>query len=141
MSPFSPYAALAGGALIGAAASLLLLVQGRVAGISGIVDGALAEAGKNQSWRVPFLLGLVVTGFVASRFVPGAVGPAVAGLLPVAVAGAFVGFGTRLGNGCTSGHGVSGLSRLSVRSLVATVTFILAGMLTAYLLLHVRGAA
>ena len=141
MLAFTPYAALAGGALIGAAASLLLLVHGRVAGISGIVDGAVAEAGSRSAWRLPFLLGLLVTGFVASRFVPQAFGSAVGGLFPVAIAGALVGFGTRLGNGCTSGHGVAGLSRLSLRSLAATLTFIVAGMITAYLLLHVRGAA
>jgi uncharacterized protein len=141
MVDFTPWSALAGGALIGASASLLLLVRGDVAGISGILDAALGAPRRNVVWRIPFLLGLVVVGLVASRFAPAALGAPVRGLLPVAIAGVLVGFGTRLGNGCTSGHGVAGLSRLSWRSAVATLTFIAAGMATTYLLLHVRGAS
>ena len=141
MSHFTPISALVGGGLIGLSASVLLGYQGRVAGISGILDAFLAEPKQNLGWRLPFLVGLVVAGVVASLFAPHAFGAPVAGLVPLAIGGVLVGFGTRLGNGCTAGHGISGLSRLSVRSLVATVTFIAAGMLTTYVTLHLRGGA
>ena len=141
MVDFTPYSGLLGGALIGASASLLLFVRGGVAGISGIRDATLAAPRQNLRWRLPFLFGLVVAGLVASRFFPQAIGAPVRGLFPLAIAGVLVGFGTRLGSGCTSGHGVAGLSRLSLRSLVATMTFIVAGMITTYVLLHLRGAS
>lgn len=141
MTDFTPFSALAGGALIGLSASVLLWHQGKVAGISGILDAFLAEPKQSLGWRLPFLAGLVVAGFVASLFLPHAFGAPVRGLVPLAVAGVLVGFGTRLGNGCTAGHGISGLSRLSVRSAVATATFIAAGMLTTYVALHLRGGA
>ena len=141
MTDFTPFSALAGGALIGLSASILLWHEGRVAGISGIFDTFLAEPKQSLGWRLPFLAGLVVAGFVASLFVPRAFGAPVQGLLPLAIAGVLVGFGTRLGNGCTSGHGISGLSRLSVRSAVATMTFIAAGVIATYVTLHLRGGA
>ena len=137
MSQFSPISAIIGGGLIGLSASVLLAYQGKVAGI----DTFLAEPKKNLGWRLPFLVGLVLTGFLVSLLAPSALGAPVQGLVPLAVAGVLVGFGTRLGNGCTSGHGISGLSRLSPRSAVATVTFIAAGMLTTYVVLHLRGGA
>jgi hypothetical protein len=116
---------LAGGALIGASASVLLLVNGRVAGISGIVGGLLGRAEPAEhAWRALFVLGLVVGGALAAALVPGARDAVPPTLGTALVAGALVGIGTRLGNGCTSGHGVCGLSRLSVRSLVATLTFL-----------------
>lgn len=141
MSQFTPISALVGGVLIGASASIALLYHGKIAGISGIVDGALEAPRKNLDWRVPFIVGLIAAGFVASFFVPQAFGAPVRGILPLAIAGVLVGFGTRLGNGCTSGHGISGLSRLSPRSLVATLTFIGAGVVTTYLVHHFGGGA
>ncbi|HEX7604674.1 MAG TPA: YeeE/YedE thiosulfate transporter family protein [Polyangiaceae bacterium] len=141
MSDFTPFSALAGGALLGLSASLLLWHQGRVAGISGILDSFLAEPKQSLGWRLPFLAGLVVAGFVASLFVPRAFGAPIQGVVPLALAGVLVGFGSRLGNGCTAGHAISGLSRLSVRSAVATTTFIAAGMITTYVTFHLGGGS
>lgn len=129
---------LTGGALIGLAASVLLVLNGRVTGISGIVNGLLSPAlASERTWRVLFVLGLVGGGLLALPFLPNddadtpALGVAIA-------AGALVGVGTRLANGCTSGHGVCGLSRLSGRSLVATLTFIATGAIA---VLAARGHA
>jgi uncharacterized membrane protein YedE/YeeE len=130
MTVFTPYSSLAGGALIGLAASLLLIGLGRVAGISGIVSNALPGKAGDRAWRVTFLLGLVLAGVTAALFAPGAVGDSPRSLGAVAAAGLLVGLGTRLGSGCTSGHGVCGVSRLSPRSLVATLSFLLSGGLT-----------
>jgi len=117
---------LAGGVMIGTASALYLATHGRVAGISGIVSGVLERAADWRA-RAAFVAGLVVTGALLARAVPSLFeGPGVS-LLLVAVAGLLVGFGTRLGNGCTSGHGVCGTSRLSVRSIAATMTFIATG--------------
>lgn len=128
---FTPTSALAGGAVIGLAVSLFLLATGRVAGISGIVGGALSPRPGDFAWRVAFLAGLLVVGVVVSIVAPTAVSlSATRGPVAMLVAGVVVGYGTRLGNGCTSGHGVCGLSRFSVRSLAATVTFMCTGMLT-----------
>lgn len=128
---FTPLPALVGGLIIGLATSILLLFNGRVAGISGIVSGLLAPARGETAWRALFVGGLLLGGLVLLLVFPEAVSaPAVRSPSVVAVAGLLVGFGTRLGSGCTSGHGVCGLSRLSVRSLVATLTFIAAGMAT-----------
>lgn len=140
MTALTPASALAGGALIGLSATLLLAYHGRIAGIGGILDASLAEPRKALSWRLPFLLGLIAAGAVIRALSPGAFGAPVVGLGGLLVAGLLVGVGTRLGNGCTSGHGVVGLSRLSRRSLVATVTFIAVGMVTTYLLHRVRGS-
>ena len=117
--------ALAGGGLIGAAAVLLMALQGRIAGVSGIVGGLLPPApAQDRSWRVAFVLGLVLgpvlVGSIAGRPAIGAPAVGIGGAL---VAGACVGVGTALGSGCTSGHGVCGLARLSPRSLAATLTF------------------
>lgn len=128
---------LVGGALIGASASALLLMNGRVAGISGILGGLLGPASPSEhAWRALFVVGLVLGGALSLALVPGAFGAPPA--LGVAiVAGLLVGVGTKLGSGCTSGHGVCGISRLSVRSVVATVTFIGTGALA---VLAARGA-
>jgi uncharacterized protein len=123
-------AALAGGALIGAAASLILLAHGRVAGISGILGSLLQRDTTDRSWRLAFLAGLLSAGVVAAFAFPDAVGASPVSLPLVGIAGAIVGFGTRLGNGCTSGHGVCGLSRLSTRSLVATIVFMVVAAIT-----------
>jgi len=123
--------ALLGGALIGAGSALLLLTHGRIAGISGIAGGLLQRATPDRAWRLAFVGGLVAAGVVASIVAPAAIGASVRPLALVIVAGLLVGFGTRLGHGCTSGHGVCGLSRWSARSLVAVVTFMITGAVTA----------
>jgi len=128
--------AIVGGALIGLSASLYWSLNGRVAGISGILAGALLNSGQERWPRALFLLGLLAAGIGFALFT-NRVPPPTTPLLPLAVAGLLVGFGTRLGGGCTSGHGVCGLSRLSVRSLVAVLTFMVAGALTVFVLRHV----
>lgn len=134
--------ALAGGALIGLAASLMLLLNGRIAGISGIVGGLLRPSRGDTAWRAAFLGGLVAGGVVLALVAPGTMRFAVdRSLFAVAAAGLLVGFGTRMGNGCTSGHGVCGVTRLSPRSLVATGTFMATGMFSAWLVNHALGGA
>jgi uncharacterized membrane protein YedE/YeeE len=130
MHSFTPTSALAGGALVGLAASVLLVFTGRVAGISGILDGFLRPAARDWGWRAAFLLGLLVGGVGLLLLRPGSIVEPVRPLGILTVAGVLVGFGSRMGNGCTSGHGVCGLSRLSLRSLVATVTFMATGIAT-----------
>ncbi|MCP3101139.1 YeeE/YedE family protein [Myxococcus sp. K15C18031901] len=133
---------LLGGVLIGVAASLLLLFNGRVAGISGILGGLLAPAPGEAGWRGAFLLGLAGGGVLLALVRPHAFGaPVVPGLGVAVVAGLLVGFGTRLGNGCTSGHGVCGLARGAGRSLVATLVFMATGALTVFVARHVVGGA
>jgi uncharacterized membrane protein YedE/YeeE len=122
--------ALEGGALIGLSASLMLGLNGRVTGISGIVGGLVAPAAGDVAWRALFVAGLLAGGLLARAALPGAFSASAAPLWLVAVAGLLVGFGTRLGNGCTSGHGVCGIARLSPRSIAATLTFITTGALT-----------
>ena len=127
--------AIIGGAIIGLAASWLLLSKGRIAGISGILGGLLNTPNEQFSWRFNFLLGLFVGGGLLMAYYPQAiVAPEGRPLAYLSAAGLLVGFGTRLGSGCTSGHGVCGLSRLSQRSLVATITFMITGFTTATLL-------
>lgn len=134
---FTPWPALAGGVLIGLAAAVLLLFNGRIAGISGIVGGLLQRTPGPVGWRMAFVLGLVVAPvlWTAVSVMPPVEIEASHGVL--VLAGLIVGFGTRLGSGCTSGHGVCGLSRLSPRSLAATLIFMAAGFVTVYLLRHV----
>ncbi|MBX3259790.1 MAG: YeeE/YedE family protein [Labilithrix sp.] len=141
MHDFTPVPALLGGLLIGLSASLLLWTYGKVAGVSGIYGGLLVR-GQATGLRVAFVLGLLAAGLVA-----GLVHPASFGALPArplgvtAAAGLLVGFGTRLGNGCTSGHGVCGLSRLSPRSLAATLTFMAFGVVTVLVFDHLLARA
>lgn len=125
--------ALAGGALIGAASALLLVTHGRIAGISGILGALLPPRSQDRAWRAWFVAGMLVTGAIGSLVHPSAFGDAPRSLPPVVVAGVLVGFGTRLGNGCTSGHGVCGIARLSRRSAVAVATFMATGVITAWL--------
>lgn len=135
MDNFTPGSALFGGVLIGAAASLFMLTTGRVAGISGIVGGLLRPRPGDVLWRVAFVAGLLLVGALAAWFAPASVAFGEArSLSMVAAAGALVGVGTRLGSGCTSGHGVCGISRLSARSIVATLTFMATGIGTVALL-------
>ncbi|MBA2541033.1 MAG: YeeE/YedE family protein [Deltaproteobacteria bacterium] len=126
--------ALLGGVLIGGASSLLLLTHGRIAGVSGIIASALSADRSGRAWRLAFLGGLALTGLVASVVAPRAVGSPGASMSLVAIAGLLVGYGTRTGGGCTSGHGVCGLSRLSSRSIVAVATFMSTGALTVWLM-------
>jgi uncharacterized membrane protein YedE/YeeE len=129
---FTPWSALVGGALIGLAVSLFLLLTGRVTGISGIVGGLLSPRPGDVLWRILFVLGLVMGGVLAAFVMPLQVAfDAPRSLTAIVVAGLLVGFGTRLGNGCTSGHGVCGISRLSTRSIVSTLTFMATGTITA----------
>jgi uncharacterized membrane protein YedE/YeeE len=131
---------LLGGILIGLAASLLLLFNGRVAGISGIAGELLFPSRGQWSWRAAFLGGLVGGGLLLRALFPQALGaPAVSGVGVTVLAGLLVGFGTRLGNGCTSGHGICGVSRGARRSLVATGTFMVTGALTVFLARHILG--
>jgi uncharacterized membrane protein YedE/YeeE len=133
--------ALAGGVLIGLSATALLWLNGRLAGVSGIVNGVLFRTSGDVAWRLAFVLGLVIAGGLYMSLVPGAPQPRTdfsrAGLV---VAGLLVGFGTRMGNGCTSGHGVCGIGRLSSRSLVAVATFMATAMATTFIVRHVWGA-
>jgi len=129
MQDFTPLTALIGGVVIGVAASLLLIASGRVAGISGVVGGLLAPTRGDRLWRALFVLGLLLAGAGAALFAPERIGASPRSLPTLIVAGLLVGVGTRLGNGCTSGHGVCGISRFSPRSLLATITFIATGML------------
>jgi uncharacterized membrane protein YedE/YeeE len=130
--------AFIGGALIGLSASLYWSFNGRVAGISGIVGGALFERGPERWRRASFLVGLLVVGLVFARFTDRVPAPELP-LLALAGAGLLVGYGTRLSGGCTSGHGVCGLSRLSLRSLVAVLTFMVTAAITVFVVRHVLG--
>jgi uncharacterized protein len=127
----APLPALAGGAVIGLAASALMLLIGQVAGISGMITGALRPIPGQWPWRLAFVLGLFAGGFVWFVIDPSVFGHIPRPLLLVAAAGIIVGYGVTMGGGCTSGHGVCGISRLSRRSLVATCTFMATGLLTA----------
>lgn len=133
--------ALIGGAIIGVAVSLMLVFNGRVTGISGIVSGVLSPVKNDLSWRVLFLLGLIVGGIILRFIYPDALVSASQNMTmgDYALAGFLVGFGTLLGNGCTSGHGVCGISRMSVRSLLATVTFIAFGVISVLIFKMVKG--
>lgn len=139
MSNFTPLSSFAGGTLIGVAAALLLVGNGRIAGISGIVAGLLRRPTADTAWRALFVLGLLAGGLLLQWLRPTAIGPSVVGVPLLVFAGLLVGFGTQLGSGCTSGHGVCGIGRLSPRSMVATVTFMLAGAATTYVLRHLLG--
>jgi uncharacterized membrane protein YedE/YeeE len=136
---FTPGSALAGGVLIGAAAALFVMLNGRIAGVSGILGGLMRPAAGDVSWRVAFVLGLVAAPVVYGLF---AILPQVrvdAGYGVLIAAGLLVGAGTRYGSGCTSGHGVCGISRLSPRSFVATLAFMAAGFATVFIARHVAG--
>jgi uncharacterized membrane protein YedE/YeeE len=137
---FTPWASLTGGVLIGVASALFILLNGRILGISGILGGLLSPKSGDTGWRVTFLLGMAAAPLVFVWLAPAGFfqAPRIeASNVVIVVAGLLVGLGTRYGSGCTSGHGVCGLSRLSPRSLVATLTFMGAGFLMVYVLRHV----
>jgi uncharacterized membrane protein YedE/YeeE len=136
---FTPWASLAGGILLGLASALFILVNGRILGISGILGGLLLPKGAEAGWRVAFLLGMLAAPVTLAWIAPADLitAPTIdAGYEAVVIAGLLVGYGTRLGSGCTSGHGVCGLSRLSPRSLVATGSFMAAGFAIVYVMRH-----
>ncbi|WP_053230571.1 YeeE/YedE family protein [Sandaracinus amylolyticus] len=133
--------ALAGGVMIGAAAALLLALNGKIAGVSGILGGLVAPRRGDVAWRALFVVGLLAGGLVAFVVAPERFDASGAPALPlVAIAGVLVGVGTRIGNGCTSGHGVCGISRLAPRSIVATLAFMLTGALTVLVVRSLGGA-
>ena len=137
LTEFTPWTAALGGLLIGLAASLLRLSNGRIAGISGICGGLLARSTGDRGWRLCFLAGLPLGAVGAFR--GGLPIQIVASPVALVAAGLLVGFGTQLGNGCTSGHGVCGLARGSRRSLAATLTFMASGAITVFLARHIVG--
>ena len=140
MEGFTPWAALAGGTLIGLAALLLLLVNGRIAGISGILGGSLDPRRGDLLWRVLFFFGLFVGGLIMLWWRPVSLDIRIDVSTPaVILAGLLVGLGTRIGSGCTSGHGVCGVGRMAPRSIVASAVFLSAARLTVYIVRHVLG--
>lgn len=140
MDLFTTISALLGGILIGLSATLLLLANGHIAGVSGIVGGLLAPRAGEVGWRLAFLLGLVAAPLLYAALAGGLPPIAVTSSIPLLIAGGLlVGFGSRLGSGCTSGHSVAGLARLSPRSFVATGTFLAAAMVTVFVTHHVIG--
>jgi len=138
MENFTPYSALFGGILIGLGASLFMLLNGRIAGISGMLKGLLPlSTVLDNSWRVAFVIGLVSAGLAYQTLVPTHSLPAEnSSPIILVLGGLLVGFGTAMGSGCTSGNGVCGLSRFSLRSLIATVIFLSTGIVTVYVLRH-----
>ena len=138
---FSPYAAFAGGLMIGLASMMLIVLLGKIAGISSILGGLLQpNMAGHRMWRVAFILGLLLAPSVYRLFMPYPAVQIEAGTPALVVAGLLVGIGTRYGSGCTSGHGICGISRLSLRSIVATLGFMLAGFVTVYVLRHLIAA-
>jgi hypothetical protein len=141
MDNFTPISALIGGALIGAGIVLLMIANGRIAGVSGILGRAIQPDGPEWRWRVGFIAGLIGGAALAmlAGFAPAAI--EITGSLPLLIGGGLlVGFGTQLGSGCTSGHGVCGLARLSPRSLVATGLFMASGAATVFVMRHAIGS-
>ena len=136
---FTPWSSLAGGVLIGCATAVFLLFNGRIAGISGILGGLFRPVAGDIGWRMAFVLGLVGAPLIYNLATPLPAVHVDATMTTLVVAGLLVGVGTRYGSGCTSGHGVCGLSRLSLRSMVATATFMLAGFVTVFIVRHLIG--
>jgi uncharacterized membrane protein YedE/YeeE len=135
---FTPISGFIGGLLIGLSTVLMILLNGKVAGISGIVGGLLAKKGSEVGWRAVFIVGLLLGAFVYMLATGGALPVYIQASLPVMViAGLLVGFGARLGSGCTSGHGVVGIARFSKRSIVATLVFFVAAIITVFVTYHV----
>ncbi len=141
MHNLTPLSGLLGGALIGLSAAMLMLLTGRIAGISGIFGGLLVQGAKDRGWRLAFVAGLIAAPLIAS-ILTGALLPSPAmpaSLFLIVVAGLLVGFGSRMGGGCTSGHGVCGVARLSARSLIATAVFMIAAIVTVAIARHGTG--
>ena len=142
MEHFTPVASLVGGILIGISASAMLLLMGRIAGISGIIGGVVTRQKDDVLWRIAFIAGLVIGGLVLRVVAPHLLQVDIVRSAGALVAAGFmVGFGARLGNGCTSGHGICGIGRFSPRSIVATIIFIVAGAAAVYVVNHLFGGA
>jgi uncharacterized protein len=140
MANFTPVSAAIGGALIGLAAVLLMLFTGRIAGVSGIFDGLINPKSDDRAWRAAFVAGLIAAPLAASFLGYGTAMPQMpASYMTVVAGGLLVGFGTRLGSGCTSGHGICGIARLSPRSIAATCVFMAAAIAVVALTRHVFG--
>lgn len=141
MHNLTPLSGFLGGALIGLAAALLMLLTGRIAGISGIFGGLLTPNASDRGWRIAFIAGLIAAPLLASFFTNAALpSPAMPGsMIVIVIAGLLVGFGSRMGGGCTSGHGVCGIARLSARSLIATAIFMATAIATVAIARHVIG--
>ena len=138
MENFTPLSATAGGVLIGISVTLLLLFNGRIGGVSGIMNGALFAPKGDRIWRLTFLAGLVLGVFVFHLLAPDfTVLRQGYPLLLLGLGGFLIGLGTRMGGGCTSGHGICGIANLSIRSLIATLTFMATGMITVYTIRHI----
>jgi uncharacterized protein len=134
---FTPYASLIGGIIIGLATALLLILNGKIAGISGIVGGLLSNTTSDKAWRLAFVIGLMISPLIWQLFTALPTISVSNNAPLLIIAGLLVGVGTRIGSGCTSGHGICGLSRFSLRSIVATGTFMTIGILTTTLIRHV----
>ncbi len=139
MQNFTPYSAFFGGSLIGLSAALLLYLNGRVAGISGMIAGVMNAQKNTQDWRLFFLGGLILSAVLFNLIVPHTQAVYSRSFLLLIISGILVGFGTRLGNGCTSGHAVCGMARLSIRSIAATITFMGMAILTVFITRHLLG--
>jgi hypothetical protein len=140
MANFTPISAAIGGALIGLAAVLLMAFNGRIAGVAGITGGLVNPKSDDRPWRLAFIVGLIAAPLAAALLGHAVPMPQMPGsMIVIAVAGVLVGFGTRLGNGCTSGHGICGIARLSPRSIAATLVFMVAAMIVVALTRHVIG--
>lgn len=137
---FTPLSALIGGLIIGAAAILFMLINGRIAGISGIVGGLLTPVKHDVLWRIAFVAGLIMAPFAYGFFAPLPEVQIDADYPLLILAGLLVGIGTRYGSGCTSGHGICGISRLSPRSIVATISFMASAIMTVFIIRHVFGS-
>jgi uncharacterized membrane protein YedE/YeeE len=137
---FTPWAALAGGALIGIASALFILFNGRIAGITGIMGGLLKPRSGDIGWRLAFIIGLIGAPVIWQLFTTLPTMQIDASNTLLVIAGLIVGISTRYGSGCTSGHGVCGISRLSPRSIIATLAFMGTGFLTVYIARHILGA-
>lgn len=136
-----PWHALLGGMLLGVSAALLLLFKGKIAGISGILNGAITQHSTDKRWRVQFLFGLIVGGALVNAVIQPELSAIPtqysSSLFTMMIAGLLVGLGTKLGNGCTSGHGICGIGRFSLRSIIATLIFMLVAALVVFVRLHV----
>jgi len=141
MHNLTPLSGLLGGALIGLAAAMLMLLTGRIAGISGIFGGLLQPETTDRNWRLAFIAGLIAAPLIASVLTGAALpSPGMpSSMILIVLAGLLVGFGSRMGGGCTSGHGVCGIARLSARSLIATAVFMIAAFITVAIVRHVVG--
>jgi uncharacterized membrane protein YedE/YeeE len=141
MTEFTPISAAIGGAMIGVSAVLLLVFNGKIAGISGIFNSSFTKKGLALSWRLLFLLGIVIGPIITSMLgyqLPSSIDSS---WLIMALGGLLVGFGSNLGNGCTSGHGICGMGRLSPRSIVATLVFMLVALATVFVIRHLLGGS